>query len=767
MAEGGRASNEMKGTRAEMGIADEGRTLLQYLDARAEGAEARQQGPLPLLEEDPTKVERLYWSMIMACEWAREKAKLISSSPGAITGELLLFVAAADGRTTAASWGLCGHAGALRLMVRTMAEQGYDQDPGTGGIQDGDVWSCNDPVYGSSQNNDIYTTIPVFYDGELVCWATGSLHHADVGSVIAPMLGGVSPTTYTDGLTVPPMRTGQNFQQSKGWELMLRRRTRTGVLNVLDDKMKLVGALLIRDRMLELIEENGVDYFKAAMDELVERDRREIAALNKAWAIPSLSNHHTLTFIRQKEILKSTFPFAADDFFIHLPVACAFEADGTVRHDYSGATSQRACAYNCSEGAINLATYCDFPVLAGQPSVSGAIFDIVKREAEPGTIMNPDRHDLGSVMGPQMGVDAGSSASHAYALARFCRGFVEQAWAAETLWNIVAWEGEFANGNAFASADWTLTSVMPLGVAAWRDAVPAMVGAGNAVPELGEAEEHELIGPTMVYLARTLQPNVMAHGKFRGAVAFNLAYMCHNPGGHATLHVDGTPTGMTPTSMVGMCGGYPTLPYYTLQLHRTNARDLIARGIPVPSDVFEAREMLASGVLEAEIVRDTYQTAPAAWPLADGDLVYTVNEASSSWGEPLDRDPERVLEDVAEGWLEADVAASVYGVVIECGDGWAIDAEATTRRRQEIRDQRLARAVPAREWWEKERARTERGDVPLEIAEMYADCLRGSEKFRGEFEGCWGVDAARAYLELEIADDTERVIVEDEPVEVA
>lgn len=62
------------------------------------------------------------------------------------------------------------------------------------------------------------------------------------------------------------------------------------------------------------------------------------------------------------------------------------------------------------------------------------------------------------------------------------------------------------------------------------------------------------------------------------------------------------------------------------------------------------------------------------------------------YGDPIERDPEAVLADVRRGSVTAGTAAQVYGVVLGDGD---IDQAATERRRQSIRDRRLADLAPA------------------------------------------------------------------------
>jgi N-methylhydantoinase B len=59
-----------------------------------------------------------------------------------------------------------------------------------------------------------------------------------------------------------------------------------------------------------------------------------------------------------------------------------------------------------------------------------------------------------------------------------------------------------------------------------------------------------------------------------------------------------------------------------------------------------------------------------------------VSPGGGGYGRPLDRDPLLVASDVAEGFLEADAAARIYGVVVS--DTGALDVAATERRRTEL-----------------------------------------------------------------------------------
>ncbi|MEA2353516.1 MAG: acetone carboxylase, alpha subunit, partial [Thermoleophilaceae bacterium] len=89
-----------------------------------------------------------------------------------------------------------------------------------------------------------------------------------------------------------------------------------------------------------------------------------------------------------------------------------------------------------------------------------------------------------------------------------------------------------------------------------------------------------------------------------------------------------------------------------------------------------------------------------------------------------------VMEDVAGDYLLPRYAESVYGVV-------AGDPDATARRRDARREERGARAVPVREWMKGERERVLNGDFIEPVKRMYAESIRLSERWAGEFREFW------------------------------
>lgn len=64
-----------------------------------------------------------------------------------------------------------------------------------------------------------------------------------------------------------------------------------------------------------------------------------------------------------------------------------------------------------------------------------------------------------------------------------------------------------------------------------------------------------------------------------------------------------------------------------------------------------------------------------------------VTAGGGGWGDPLERDPERVAADVLEDFVSIDAARDQYGVVLR-PDTLEVDASATARQRAEIASRR-------------------------------------------------------------------------------
>lgn len=74
-------------------------------------------------------------------------------------------------------------------------------------------------------------------------------------------------------------------------------------------------------------------------------------------------------------------------------------------------------------------------------------------------------------------------------------------------------------------------------------------------------------------------------------------------------------------------------------------------------------------------------------PIKSGDLLRIQTPGGGGWGDPLDRDPEKVLQDVRLDRVSLDSARHDYGVVID-HDAMKILAGETDQEREKLRDSR-------------------------------------------------------------------------------
>ena len=64
-----------------------------------------------------------------------------------------------------------------------------------------------------------------------------------------------------------------------------------------------------------------------------------------------------------------------------------------------------------------------------------------------------------------------------------------------------------------------------------------------------------------------------------------------------------------------------------------------------------------------------------------------ISPSGGGYGDPLERDPAKVLDDVLDGFITVDHARDDYGVVLRAVDdgyGWALNSEATRALRAEM-----------------------------------------------------------------------------------
>jgi N-methylhydantoinase B/acetone carboxylase alpha subunit len=365
--------------------------------------------------------------------------------------------------------------------------------------------------------------------------------------------------------------------------------------------------------------------------------------------------------------------------------------------------------------------------------------------ADKGSVLNAD-YEYASASNPWATTVSIICCSISNATRGFlARGYLEECWTGEASWDGVQGSGILPNGMGWGFTNLQYVGASGMGAFAYKDGLPTAWTCWNHRSDIGNAEEWEYVTPALFYLGRKLVPEYCGHGKYRGAIGHSATYVILNPGRLAVNRGGGTMARGTVIAN-GMSGGYPAPGVFVKTFHETNMRDLMARGEPYPSSPWELDEFVADGRLEAQRSTAWKQDTPPI-EMKDGDLYTHAAGAGGGWGDPLERDVGLVLEDLRAGWLGAETAREVYGVVFtDSKEAATVDDAATNELRTTMRKRRLERGVPTKDWWKKERDRVRAGDFIEPVRAMHQDCL-GFERYRDEFTGFWAFDPAFSYDE--------------------
>ena len=718
-----------------MGICYQGKTLKEIVQDRErlfkESGYAYGLEKLDLVESDPAKFMRFQFRLVSACINARETAKMISANPMSLQqGELLYLLANPEGDCVAASYGLCGHVQSFPFIVRSMANLGFEEDPG---INVGDIFASNDAMYGPPHNADNYTWVPILYKDELIGWTVGLNHIVDVGGIQPGGMGTISTSVFTDGFTYPPTKTGANFKQHRWWELHWKRRTRTGAFNILDDKMRVAGAVALHDAVQRIVEEFGVDYFRKALREIIERERRLLIQRIKAQAIPGKYHWVHLNMVKYKGVLGKLWADSNRDWLLHEP--CEFEVlpDGRIRLDVEGINSEGDFHCNAYESGVRMtASIGALSMFAYTTTINTSLMYMTEFNLPPGSMFNPQNPFAGTVMGLAESAHYMMTFYSCLSYAFFARGFLEECFPQDPHGGAYGLAGIMADGFRWAGGDMTLVTCASSGGLPYKDGESAYFCAPNPAPDQGETEMGEFIQPTNLGIGRKLVPNYCAHGKYRGGLGIGLCQLIVDPGQSLIVAAFAGTNGMGGMAM-GRCGGYPAMNCIVGFAHDTNVRQLLKEGKAYPTDFTEIRQWLREGKLKAKSV-EVFQGPSPNVQCKDGDLFFSAGNANGAWGDPLERDFSLIENDVKYRWITPEVAKGVYGVVVD--DKGQVRVSESNELRQQMRQKRKARSVDAKEWWKKEREQVLKKEFSEEVYNMYADILKYN-KFRKEFTGMW------------------------------
>jgi N-methylhydantoinase B len=504
--------------------------------------------------------------------------------------------------------------------------QGYH-----GTIEEGDIFLTNDPysVDGAiSHLNDWLTLMPIFKDGRLVAWSAMFGHMTDIGGKVPGSLPTDAAQIFEEGLQCPPVKIYKNGVQNKEVLEMILRNCRLPDWNRSDFNAIVAALRLAERRVHEICDRFGVDEFIAAMDEMLDRNKRAMGAIIKM-VIPEK---------------KAYFEDYIDDDGLGMgpyKIACTLWREGEKAiFDFAGTDPQSISSVNFLLNEEMFKMFLGaFTINLFDPQIlfNDGFYDLVDVRIPKGCILKPQRpaalscrtHLLGRIFDIMGGV-LGQGAPDALNAAGFSDSphFMYSGYDKNGEWYQLYQIG-------FGGIPGRPVGDGPDGHSLW----PAFTNVPN--------EFLESYFPLRIVKYETIA-DTGGPGLHRGGNGVSLGYMMLEPG-EISIHDD-----RWLTHPWGVNGGLPG--------GRSNKILVRANG---------TEEKLPSKC-------DRVKVEP-------GDVLYFNTWGGGGWGDPLKRDAAKVAKDVERGLVTID-GARRYGVVVK--PDMTLDDAATKALRQRVERER-------------------------------------------------------------------------------
>lgn len=528
-----------------------------------------------------------------------------------------------DGEMVAQGLAVPVHLGATMPALRGCLDYFGDD------IHEGDILASNDPYAGGSHLNDIFMFKPIFAGARRVAFLGLILHHTDMGGRVPGGNAADSNEIYQEGLRIPPTKIVERGAINRTLWRMIEHNVRVPDRNAGDLKAQMAALNLGEKELLKVLADHDIDEFVRYMKELVDYTER-------------------LTRAGIRRLPEGVYEFSDwndDDGIgtgpVKLQVKLTVQGD-TVTADFTGTSPQTGGALHTNYWFTTSCTY------AALRSVFDAHMPNNAGFYRPITVIAPE----GSWVNPVFPAALGARGQGGHRVRQVVLGALAKmlpqkmpACVGGSEFAIVI-AGYHRDRKPFLHLDFHNNTGLGGGPDRdGQDAGPYCLGnMANTPVELIEAEN-----PIMMEEYGFL-PDTGGPGRYRGALGIVRSYRLLAD--EATVQLRSDRELFSPWGLFGGKAGAP-------------ARSYLNFGTP-------QQERLASKLIRKIKKDDVFR----------GEMA-----ASGGYGDPLERDPAAVVEDVRQEKVSVQHAFVEYGVVMSA-ETLGLDAEATAlerakRRRQE------------------------------------------------------------------------------------
>lgn len=686
--------------------------------------------------EDPMRYESLHTNLRSIAVEAREMARRISASPGVReVGEMVVALYTPEGDAISLSTGIMVHVHTMSRFIKWMIQNGYEEDPG---IRPGDIFANNDAFIGTVHVPDVIDVMPIYYEGELIGWAGAVAHELEVGGITPGGDVYLAQERFTEGLIVSAEKVGENDNLRRDYLNRVERNVRMPIYWILDQKAKVASCLEMREKVTELIDEVGLDYYKRTTREFIEEGRRSQLSQVKDLMVPGRYRGNTF-YGHITEGKPGILPLGQDENLLYsIPLELDVNKDGKLHLDFEGTGSWGYHSMNCTPAGMDGGL---FVALTQSMNYEGKVNDgawmATDMNLPEGTWTNPDSHLAATATSWSLLLPAFGIFQRLISRGFISRGFKEEAFIGQVNSPMIEMGGQSQYNDEFGMALFECAAAGS-GALGMKDGIDTGYVGWNPESDMGNIEIWEQ-GIPMLYLGRSISANTGGAGRYRGGTAFSSMWLVHNTD---RLTIATSEHSSRVFDNAGMCGGYPAPtahPHYAAR--NTNIKQLIEEEKPLPHSIgnnpYETDlEKYVEG--DFEYVEGPYIDQP----FESGDLFSHTYNGGGGYGDPIERDPLEIARDVENGYVTLDLASETHAVVLDYDketNTCSVDMEATEQRRKEVRKSRLNKSVPVKDWIESERERVIEKDFVPEVLNMYKDTLNISEQFAKEFKEFWNL----------------------------
>jgi N-methylhydantoinase B len=546
---------------------------------------------------------------------------LARTSMSPIVYEVLDFacgITDADAQVVAQTNGLTLFTGTFGPQVQSILRK-----HGMDGMREGDVFATNIPYEGGTHTCDVCLVKPILAAGRVIAFAVSVTHWIEIGGAVPGSVSPEATEVYQEGLQLPGVRIVEQGRANQTLIDVIEANIRLPQTGIGDLNAGLAATAIGEARVQEACERYGVELVLASFERIL--DHGEQIARGELRSVPN-------------GVYRATGVIDGDgvsDDEIAIVVAVTI-GDDFVHADFTGCAPQTRGPVNCSTGALLSACKTVVrAITAPQARSNDGFFRPFSLTVPPRTIFS---------------AEAPAPTGWYYEGAAFANDLIWKALAPVLPGRLGA--GSYASlccsyvvgtdeaGELFVLAE---PNVGGWGGSALGDGASALIATTDGDTYNFPVEVVESRFPVLV---ERYALNVEAGGgagRHRGGFGVVRSYRIR---------------GATEAAGYGSIGGFGRVPWA-----------LGGGGEGTPN-------FLEYTTRDAHVRRGRVPRIE----LADGALVSSVTGSGGGFGDPHEREPERVREDVLDGYVSVETARAVYGVALD-PSSLELDAEDTARLR--------------------------------------------------------------------------------------